>query len=119
MFGLVTVVLIYLSAVGIYHFENSAQPDEFKSVFHCLWWAVTTLTTVGYGDVYPITLGGKLFTFGILMLGLGIVTFPAGVIATALSKARSSELDNCKRRSNSAAQGGRKVRQLVDLRIHQ
>ena len=42
--------------------KKSAQPEQFKSVFHCLWWALVTLTTVGYGDVYPITTGGKIFT---------------------------------------------------------
>ena len=73
VFSVVTVMLLYLSAVGIYYFENEAQPEAFKSIVHSLWWAVTTLTTVGYGDVYPITAGGKIFTFIILMIGLGIV----------------------------------------------
>ena len=68
-----TAFLLYISAVGIYYFENSAQPDKFASVFHSLWWATTTLTTVGYGDVYPITVGGRIFTFLVLMIGLGIV----------------------------------------------
>lgn len=82
-----TMFLIYLAAVGIYFFENSAQPEAFKSVFHSLWWAVATLTTVGYGDVYPITLGGKLFTFIILMIGLSVVAIPAGLFASALQDA--------------------------------
>ena len=47
LFGFVSVIMLYLSAVGIYYFEGPAQPDQFQSVFHCLWWAVTTLTTVG------------------------------------------------------------------------
>ena len=47
-----------------------------------------TLTTVGYGDVYPITIGGKIFTFFVLIIGVGVVTVPAGLVATALSKAR-------------------------------
>ena len=62
-------------------------------MFHSLWWAVVTLTTVGYGDVYPVTLGGRLFTFVVLLLGLGIVAVPTGLIASALSKAREGETD--------------------------
>ena len=69
----VALSLIFLSAVGIYYFENASQPDKFASVFHSLWWAIVTLTTVGYGDVYPITVGGRIFTFFVLFLGLGIV----------------------------------------------
>lgn len=88
LFLFVTIILIYLSGVGIYYFENPAQPDAFASIFHSLWWAISTLTTVGYGDIYPITVGGKLFTFGILVIGLGIVAVPAGVLASALAKAR-------------------------------
>lgn len=91
LFSVVTVMLLYLSAVGIYYFEHMAQPEAFRSVIHSLWWAVTTLTTVGYGDVYPITAGGKIFTFIILMIGLGIVAIPAGLLASALSKARMEE----------------------------
>jgi voltage-gated potassium channel len=91
IFGVVTIMLLYLSAVGIYYFENEAQPEQFKSIFHSFWWAVATLTTVGYGDVYPVTIGGRVFTFLILMVGLGIVAVPAGLLASALSKARSEE----------------------------
>ncbi len=91
LFSVVTAMLLYLSAVGIYYFEHIAQPEAFKSVIHSLWWAVTTLTTVGYGDVYPITAGGKIFTFIILMIGLGIVAIPAGLLASALSKVRMEE----------------------------
>ncbi len=91
LFGFVAMIMLYLSAVGIYYFENSAQPDQFKSVFHSLWWAVTTLTTVGYGDMFPVTAGGKFFTFLVLMVGLGIVAVPTGLIASALSQAREEE----------------------------
>jgi voltage-gated potassium channel len=84
--------VIYIAAVGIYYFENAAQPESFKSVFHSLWWAVATLTTVGYGDVYPITLGGRIFTFVILMVGLSIVSIPAGLLASSLQEgARKSK----------------------------
>ncbi|MFG0267570.1 MAG: ion transporter [Rhodopirellula sp. JB055] len=91
LFGVVAVIVLYLAAVGIYHFENEAQPDAFASVFHSLWWAVATLTTVGYGDIYPVTLGGRIFTFIVLLVGLGVVSIPAGLIASALSKARESD----------------------------
>jgi len=91
LFSFVALILLYLSAVGIYYFEHQAQPEQFKSVFHGLWWAVATLTTVGYGDVYPITVGGKLFTFIILMVGLGVVAVPTGLVASALSQARNEE----------------------------
>ena len=93
LFLFVTIILLYLAAVGIYHFEHEAQPDTFASVFHSLWWAVATLTTVGYGDVYPITAGGRIFTFVILLVGLGVVSVPAGLVASALSKAREMESD--------------------------
>ena len=91
LFIFVTAILLFLSAVGIYYFEHQAQPEQFKSIPHSLWWAVATLTTVGYGDVYPITAGGRVFTFLILMIGLGIVAVPAGLVAAALSKVRDDE----------------------------
>jgi voltage-gated potassium channel len=66
----------------------------FTSLFHSLWWAVTTLTTVGYGDTYPVTVGGRVFTFFILLIGLGVVSVPAGLVASALSKARQMESES-------------------------
>ena len=92
LFGVTALMVLYLAAVGIYHFEHEAQPQHFSSVFHSLWWAVSTLTTVGYGDVIPITLGGRLFTFFVLVIGLGIVAVPTGLFASALSKARAEEV---------------------------
>lgn len=91
LFVIITLMLLYFSAVGIYYFEHEAQPKQFASVFHSLWWSVATLTTVGYGDIYPVTIGGKVFTFGVLLIGLGIVSVPAGLVASALSKARAME----------------------------
>ena len=82
-----TLFILFVASVGIYYFENKAQPEEFKSVFHCFWWAIVTLTTVGYGDVCPVTVGGKIFTSIILFLGLAVVAVPAGLLASALTKA--------------------------------
>lgn len=91
LFLIGTAFLLFIASVGIYYFENPAQPEQFKSVFHCLWWAVATLTTVGYGDVYPITVGGKIFTFVMLMIGLGIIAVPTGLIASSLTKTLKDE----------------------------
>jgi voltage-gated potassium channel len=91
LFFIVTAILIFLSASGIYFFEHEAQPELFSSIFHSLWWAIVTLTTVGYGDIFPITLGGKVFTFFVLVIGIGVVTVPAALVATALLKARKLE----------------------------
>ena len=91
LFFVCTVILIFITSAGIYYFENEAQPETFKSISHSAWWSIVTLTTVGYGDIYPITLGGRIFTFFVLMIGVGLVTVPAGLVASALSKAREIE----------------------------
>lgn len=93
LFGAAALIVLYLAAVGIYYFENEAQPQVYASVFHSLWWAIVTLTTVGYGDAIPLTLGGRIFTGFVLIAGLGIVAVPTGLLAAALSKAREHEKD--------------------------
>ena len=91
-----TALTVYLAAVGIYFFEQHIQPETFGSIPHCLWWAVTTLTTVGYGDSYPVTLGGRLFTTLILILGIGLVAIPGSLYVNALVRANSSAEDDKK-----------------------
>lgn len=96
LFLIVTSIFVFIASAGIYFFENEAQPENFSSVIHSGWWAIVTLTTVGYGDVYPITVGGKIFTTFIVLIGVGIVTIPAGLVASALSKAREIEAKEIK-----------------------
>jgi voltage-gated potassium channel len=86
LFGVTALITIYISSVGIYYFEHEAQPEAFASVFDAMWWSVVTLTTVGYGDVYPVTAGGKIFTIFVVLVGLGVVAVPTGLFASALSK---------------------------------
>jgi voltage-gated potassium channel len=85
IFLFIACVAVFLAAVGIYHFEHLAQPEAFGSIPASLWWAVATLTTVGYGDVYPITTGGRIFTGVILLIGIGVIAVPAGLITAALA----------------------------------
>jgi voltage-gated potassium channel len=86
-------LLIYFSSVGIYFFENEAQPEAFSSIFAAMWWSVATLTTVGYGDIYPITAGGKIFSTFIVFIGLGLVAIPTGIVASSLTKALMKSKD--------------------------
>lgn len=93
VFGVLAGMMLYVSAVGIYVFEHPVQPEAFSSIPMSLWWAVASLTTVGYGDLVPITLGGRLFTTLVLFIGLGIVAGPAAIITTALLEADKFEVD--------------------------
>ena len=88
LFGIIMLIVLFLSSVGIYYFETEAQPEVFSSIPDSLWWSVVTLTTVGYGDAYPITAGGKVFTFFVVMVGLGTVAVPSGIMASALTEAK-------------------------------
>lgn len=85
LFTVIAALLLYISSVGIYYCEREAQPETFASIFHSMWWATVTLTTVGYGDIVPVTLGGKIFTGIILFLGLAIVAIPSGLMASSLT----------------------------------
>ena len=86
-----SLILIVFSGIVVFYAENPYQPEVFNNIGNSIWWAFATLTTVGYGDIYPVTAGGKVFTFIMLMIGLGIVAVPTGVFATALAKARENE----------------------------
>lgn len=78
-----SVLTILFSASAIYYLENEAQPEKFSSITESIWWATVSLATVGYGDVYPITVGGKIFASLISLVGIGVVAIPTGVISAA------------------------------------
>lgn len=75
--------LWYLSSVTLYAFESDAQPEKFGSIVRAMWWGVATLTTVGYGDVYPQTVVGKIAAGLFAVIGVGTVALPSGIIAGA------------------------------------
>jgi voltage-gated potassium channel len=74
---------ILFSASAIYYLEHEAQPEKFSSITESIWWATVSLATVGYGDVYPITPGGKIFASLISLIGIGIVAIPTGIISAS------------------------------------
>ncbi len=84
---LVTIFLVFillvLASTLMYNIEKSAQPDAFENIGQAMWWAVATLTTVGYGDIYPVTGLGKVLSAFIALLGIGIVALPTGIISSA------------------------------------
>ena len=91
VFGLTSFLTLYFCAIGIYYFEHEVQPDKFSSVFDSMWWSAVTLTTVGYGDSYPITAGGKIFTVLVLFVALGVIAIPTGLVSSALGRVRNEE----------------------------
>lgn len=82
----VIIIMMIMSSVLMFEIEKTAQPDVFRSVFDAMWWAVATLTTVGYGDIYPVTILGKILSAVIAMLGIGIVAIPTGIIASGFTE---------------------------------
>ena len=82
--------VMLFSAIIMYTVENPVQPEQFPNVISSLWWAICTLTTVGYGDVYPVTTVGRFFAAVISLVGIGIIAIPTGIIAGGFSSAISS-----------------------------
>ena len=83
-FFIMLVALLFTSSI-IYLFEHEAQPEKFSSIPESMWWGLATLTTVGYGDVTPVTNGGKLFAGMAMILAIGLAALPIGVVATGFS----------------------------------
>ena len=75
--------MLFFSAAGIYFIENEVQPENFKSIISSFWWAVASLTGVGFEEIYPITIGGKIFGTIIALIGVGVVAVPTGIISAS------------------------------------
>ena len=78
----VTFLLILIASTMMYYLEHDVQPENFPNIFYSFWWAVATLTTVGYGDIYPLTGWGKFLSGIIALLGIGLVALPTGIISS-------------------------------------
>ena len=84
--GLLLFAAVLFASTGIYYLESAAQPDKFGSVPDSAWWAIATLTTVGYGDVTPITPAGRLFGAVVMITGLCILALPVAIIASGFAQ---------------------------------
>ena len=93
---LLTIAML-IASTGIYIFEKDAQPDKFGSIPEAMWWAIATLTTIGYGDVTPVTGMGKFFGAIIAIIGIGVVALPSGILASGFTdqlKRRQAQYEN-------------------------
>lgn len=86
----ILIVLVLVSSL-MYYLEKDVQPEAFGSIPAALWWGVVSLTTVGYGDTYPVTVLGKFFGGLIALIGIGVIALPAGIIASGFAQATAKE----------------------------
>lgn len=87
LFSSVAAIFIISFAFLIYEVEHKSQPELYRNIFDSIWWAVISLTSVGYGDVYPVTAAGRMLTLAMVLTGMGIVAVPTALLASALSRA--------------------------------
>ena len=119
---LILVTVMLLAASGMYYFERFAQPVAFGSIPSAMWWAFSTLTTVGYGDVTPITNGGKVFGALITVVGIGMVALPTSILASGYSQQLKIRERKYQHRADEAWDDGvldeDEIRDLEELRIN-
>ncbi len=118
---LILVTVMLLAASGMYYFEREAQPEAFSSIPAAMWWAFATLTTVGYGDITPITVGGKIFGALITVVGIGMVALPTSILATGYSQQLRISESRYKERADEALDDGvlsdDEIRDLESFRV--
>ncbi len=78
-----TFILLLVASSLMYYIEHTAQPNAFPNILASFWWAIATLTTIGYGDVYPITGWGRILSSIVALLGIGLVALPTGIISSS------------------------------------
>lgn len=106
--GLLTMmVLVVVAASLMYSVEHVAQPERFGNIGESLWWAVVTMTTVGYGDVTPVTTAGRILASVIMLLGVGVVALPAGILAARFAEELQARRDQLAARLDLALLDGR------------
>jgi len=99
-------IMVIVAASLMYGLEHAAQPESFGTIGESLWWAVVTMTTVGYGDVYPVTTLGRILAAVIMLLGVGIVALPAGILAARFAEELQARRDQLAARLDLAMMDG-------------
>lgn len=92
-----TSILLVLSSALVFTVEHDAQPEAFPNIYTSMWWAIATLTTVGYGDVYPVTAMGKILAGIIALLGIGLVALPTGILSGSFVQAINDQKELARR----------------------
>jgi len=92
----ILILFTIIAACLLYYAENHAQPEVFTSIPAAMWWAVSTLTTVGYGDIYPITPVGKIIASVIAILGIAMFALPTAIIGAGFIQEAESRKDSIK-----------------------
>lgn len=124
----ITFILIVISSTLMFYVEHEAQEEQFPNILATFWWAVATLTTVGYGDVYPITSLGKLLSGVIALLGIGMVALPTGILSSAfvdrMEKRKKKEAgerlveETMKKQSNASIVAGETIAPKTPYCVH-
>ncbi len=92
---LAMLTIAYCFAALLYIVEHSVQPERFSSIPETIWWAIVTLTTIGYGDVIPITTLGKLLSGGIVLVGIGVFALPSAIVTASILEAGADKRIHC------------------------
>ena len=102
----IMLVILVMAACGLYYIERDIQPDKFGSIPEAMWWAMAALTTVGYGDAYPITPIGKIIGSIVTLLGIGMVALPSGILASSFSERMRQRRESMQSQINRALEDG-------------
>ena len=102
----IMLVILVIAACGLYYIERDIQPDKFGSIPEAMWWAMAALTTVGYGDAYPITPIGKIIGSIVTLLGIGMVALPSGILASSFSERMRQRRESMQTKIDQALEDG-------------
>ena len=110
----ITGILLVLSSAIIFTVEHDQQPEQFPNIYASMWWAIATLTTVGYGDVYPVTALGKMLAGVIALLGIGLVALPTGILSGSFVQAIKKQKEEEAALKNPNASAGSSNEPIMD-----